>query len=64
MDAKFKGLMPLACAAKKYKLPKKWLEQEAREGKLPCLIADDSVLFDEYSLLSWLKARARGTHDA
>ncbi len=58
-DEKLKGLMPLAWAAKKYKLPVKWLEREARTGQLPCLIADDAILFDENTLLKTLHERAR-----
>jgi len=46
-----KGLMPLAWVARKYKLPKNWLERESRAGRLPCLIADDKILFDEPNFL-------------
>lgn len=58
-----KGLMPLAWAAKKYKLPKDWLEEEARAGKMPCLIAGDKVLFDEAVLLKALHKMAKGAEN-
>jgi len=53
------GLMPLKFAAKKYRLPGGWLDREARAGRLPCLIADDSVFFDEAALLKALHRLAR-----
>ena len=54
-----RGLMPLRIAARKYKIPASWLEREAKAGRLPCLIADDAVLFDECALITNLRRRAR-----
>jgi hypothetical protein len=50
-----KGLMPLRYAARKYKLPPDWLEQEAKSGRLSCLIAGDVILFNERRLLRELQ---------
>ncbi|MFX0199222.1 MAG: hypothetical protein ACFFCW_24125 [Candidatus Hodarchaeota archaeon] len=49
-----KSLMPLKYAARKYKLPPDWLESEAKNGKLSCLIAGTQIFFDEKLLLSEL----------
>lgn len=49
------ALMPLRYAARKYKVPATWLEKEARAGRLPCLIADGVILFDEQKLIDAMK---------
>jgi hypothetical protein len=46
-----KGLMPLKYAARKYKLPPDWLESEARNGSLSCLIAGTQIFFNEKILV-------------
>ena len=43
--------MPLKNAAKKYRLPAEWLETQAKNGSLSCLIAGPQILFDEKLLL-------------
>ena len=59
-----KGLMPLKYAARKYKLPQDWLENEARSGSLPCLIAGNQILFDEPTLVKKLLKKAKQGGDA
>jgi hypothetical protein len=54
-----KGLMPLKYAARKYKLPPDWLENEARHGRLSCLLADYQILFDEKKLVRELFNRVK-----
>jgi hypothetical protein len=53
------GLMPLRYAARKYKLPADWLEDEARNGGLSCLIANSQILFDEKILVRELAEKAK-----
>jgi hypothetical protein len=52
-----KSLMPLRYAARKYKLPAHWLEQEAKSGRLSCLMAGDAVLFNERLFLRELQSK-------
>lgn len=58
METMRRGLMPLRYAARKYKIPESWLAREARAGRLPCLVADGAVLFDEAALLDALHKQA------
>lgn len=64
-----KGLMPLRYAAKKYKLPPDWLELEARNGGLSCLIAGAQIFFNEGILVRELakkvgkQMKAKGDHN-
>ena len=51
-------LIPINVAAIKYGLPRKWLASEAKAGRLPSLIADGAILFDESVLTSELARRA------
>jgi len=60
MDNKSKNLIPLNIAVRKYKLPRKWLIAEVKAGRLPGLIAENSILFDESILTDELLKRAQG----
>ena len=53
------NLIPLNIAARKYGVPRKWLADEARTGRLPSLIAGGAILFDESLLTSELLKRAQ-----
>lgn len=53
------GLIPLRHAAMKYKISAAWLERETRAGRLPGLIADTTILFDERKLVEALKRRMK-----
>jgi hypothetical protein len=61
MDTKKNSLIPLNVAVRRYGLPRTWLVDEARAGRLPCLIAGRAILFDESVLTAELLKRARGT---
>lgn len=53
------NLIHVRVAARRYGLPVKWLKAQAKEGKIPALIAENQVLFDSSVLSRWLADRAR-----
>ena len=53
------NLIPLNIAVRKYGLPRKWLVEEVKAGRLSSLIAGESILFDESLLTSELLKRAQ-----
>lgn len=52
-------LLPLNIAARLYRLPKKWLLEEARAGRLPGVVVGDNVVFDREELALEMSKRAR-----
>jgi len=57
-------LLTLVAAARLVRLPTRWLKDEARAGRLPCLRVGTRILFDRASLERALARLAAGeTHD-
>jgi len=54
-----KNLIPINIVVRKYKLPRKWLIAEVEAGRLPGLIAENSILFDESILTAELLKRTQ-----
>jgi hypothetical protein len=59
MDTNMNNLIPVNVASRKYGVPRKWLADEARAGRLSSLIAGGAILFDESLLTSELLKRAQ-----
>lgn len=57
-------LLPLPRAARRVGVPIRWLKDEADSGRIPCLRADSSFLFDEETLIESLRIRASGQTSA
>lgn len=51
-------LLHLSVAARRIGVTKKWLKAEATAGRVPCLRAGTSFLFDEATLKESLRTRA------
>ncbi|TWT41786.1 hypothetical protein RAS1_29090 [Phycisphaerae bacterium RAS1] len=56
--------LPLTIAARRLRVPRAWLEREAKAGRLPHLDADGAILFDIALLREILLRRARETPQA
>ena len=54
-----KSLIPLNIVVRKFKLPRKWLIAEVKAGRLPGLVAENSILFDESILTAELLKRTQ-----
>jgi hypothetical protein len=53
------SLLPLSAAARRLRVPSRWLRTEAEAGRLPHLRADDRLLFDLELVRGILLERSR-----
>lgn len=54
-------LLPVGPMARRLRVPVKWLHQEAEAGRVPCLKAHETLLFDADTVERVLLQRARTT---
>ena len=54
-------LLPVGPMARLLRVPVKWLRQEAEAGRVPCLKADNALLFDPDTVERVLLDRAQRT---
>jgi hypothetical protein len=59
MDTPTRSLLPLNVAARKLRVPFRWLRAEAEAGRIPCLRTDKQFMCDLEAVEAVLLARAR-----
>jgi hypothetical protein len=59
MDTPTRSLLPLNVAARKLRVPFKWLRAEAEAGRIPCLRTDKQFMCDLEAVEAALLERAR-----
>lgn len=52
-------LLPIGPTARRFRVPSKWLREEANAGRVPCLHAGKAILFDPDAVEIVLLERAR-----
>jgi hypothetical protein len=52
-------LLPLGPVARRLRVPSRWLREEAEAGRVPCLRANRTLLFDPRAVEAALLERAR-----
>jgi hypothetical protein len=52
-------LLPVGPMARRLRVPVRWLRAEAEAGRIPCLKAERSILFDPDAVEAVLLERAR-----
>lgn len=60
MDTTNDNLLPLAAAARSLRVPRSWLQQETRAGRLPSLICGSRTLVHVPTIARILLGRAKG----
>ena len=53
-------LLPLTLMARRLRVPSTWLREESEAGRVPCLPAGKTFLYDAEAVEACLLARARG----
>jgi hypothetical protein len=59
MDTPTRALLPLNIAARKLRVPFRWLRGEAEAGRIPCLRTDKQFMCDLEAVEAALLERAR-----